>query len=66
MNNWLLKNYKKWKLAENVLRPKKDVDEFVSSPVGETGEIEILELEKFSIISLTHQWILCSGWVPSE
>ncbi len=25
-----------------------------------------LELEKFSITSLAHQWILCSEWVPSE
>ncbi len=24
------------------------------------------DLEKFSIKSLTHQWILCSEWVPSE
>ncbi len=33
-----------------------DVDEFVSSS----------DLEKFSIPSLAHQWILCSEWVPSE
>ncbi len=24
------------------------------------------DLEKFSITSLAHQWILCSEWVPSE
>ncbi len=24
------------------------------------------DLEKFSIISLAHQWIVCSEWVPSE
>ncbi len=24
------------------------------------------DLEKFSISSLDHQWILCSEWVPSE
>ncbi len=24
------------------------------------------DLEKFSIASLTHQWTLCSEWVPSE
>ncbi len=24
------------------------------------------DLEKFSIASLAHQWILCSEWVPSE
>ncbi len=24
------------------------------------------DLKKFSIISLAHQWILCSEWVPSE
>ncbi len=35
-----------------------DRDEFVSS--SET------DLEKFSITSLAHQWILCSEWVPSE
>ncbi len=33
-----------------------DVDEFVSSS----------DLEKCSIASLSHQWILCSEWVPSE
>ncbi len=33
-----------------------DVDEFVSSS----------DLEKCSITSLAHQWILCSEWVPSE
>ncbi len=24
------------------------------------------DLEKYSIASLAHQWILCSEWVPSE
>ncbi len=33
-----------------------DVDEFASSS----------DLEKFSIMSLAHQWILYSEWVPSE
>ncbi len=33
-----------------------DVDEFVSSS----------DLEKCSIISVAHQWMLCSEWVPSE
>ncbi len=25
-----------------------------------------IDLDKFSITSLAHQWILCSEWVPSE
>ncbi len=33
-----------------------DADEVVSSS----------DLEKFSITSLAHQWMLCSEWVPSE
>ncbi len=33
-----------------------EIDEFVSSS----------DLEKCSIPSLAHQWILCSEWVPSE
>ncbi len=33
-----------------------DVDEFVSSA----------DLDKYSITSLAHQWMLCSEWVPSE
>ncbi len=33
-----------------------DVDEFVSSS----------DLEKCTITSLAHKWILCSEWVPSE
>ncbi len=33
-----------------------DVYEFVSSS----------DLEKCSIASLAHQWMLCSEWVPSE
>ncbi len=33
-----------------------DIDEFVSSSL----------LEKCSIRSLAHQWMLCSEWVPSE
>ncbi len=33
-----------------------DVEEFVSSS----------DLERCSIPSLAHQWILCSEWVPSE
>ncbi len=35
-----------------------DVDEFDSSSEP--------DLEKRCIISLAHQWILCSEWVPSE
>ncbi len=35
----------------------KDVDSFFSIRT---------DLEKFSITSLAHQWILCSEWVPSE
>ncbi len=34
-----------------------DVDEFVSFRS---------DLEKFTITSLAHQWILCGEWVPSE
>ncbi len=34
-----------------------DVDEFVSSLRT--------ELDKSSITTLAHQWILCSEWVPS-
>ncbi len=41
----------KGNLAENSL-----VDELVSSS----------DLEKSSITSLAHQWMLCSEWVPSE
>ncbi len=43
-----------WKYTP--LQVIQDVDEFVSSS----------DLEKCSITSLAHQWILCSEWVPSE
>ncbi len=39
-----------------MLTLSQDVDEFVSSS----------DLEKCSIASLPHHWILCSEWVPSE
>ncbi len=50
----------KWKFAEKVTysQAMQDVDAFF--PLIET------DLEKFSITSLAHQWILCSEWVPSE
>ncbi len=37
-----------------------DVDAPPPPPLIET------DLEKFSMTSLAHQWILCSEWVPSE
>ncbi len=45
-------------IAENAvtLRSSKMLDEFVSSS----------DLEKCSITSVAHQWMLCSEWVPSE
>ncbi len=43
-----------WKCAHH--QAIQDVDEFVSSS----------DLEKCSIPSLSHQWSLCSEWVPSE
>ncbi len=43
-----------WKCAYR--QAIQDVEEFVSSS----------DLEKCSITSLAHQWILCSEWVPSE
>ncbi len=43
--------------SEHLLNIKiQDVEEFVSSS----------DLEKSSITSLAHQWILYSEWVPSE
>ncbi len=43
-----------WQLAHP--QAIQDIDEFVSSS----------DLEKCSITSLAHQWMLCSEWVPSE
>ncbi len=42
----------KWKSAENVLNLR-------------ISKMRT-DLERFSIISLADQWILCSEWVPSE
>ncbi len=60
---------KLWIILQRIVQPKlkicwkyphpqaiQDVDEFYSSS----------DLEKCSIPSLVHQWILCSEWVPSE
>ncbi len=46
------------KICSKYTRPQaiQHVDMFVSSS----------DTEKFSITSLTHQWILYSEWVPSE
>ncbi len=44
-----------WKRTH--LQAIQDVDEFFFTWT---------DLEKFSITSLAHQWILCSEWVPSE
>ncbi len=41
----------------------------IYSPSGHTRWVCFLirtDLEKLSIASLAHQWILCSEWVPSE
>ncbi len=48
----------KWKFAENVLT--------LRSSKMQMSFYSWTELEKFSITSLAHQWMLCSEWVPSE
>ncbi len=54
LKEWLTQKLKLAKMCS--LSGQQDVEEFVSSS----------DLEKCIIISLTHQWMLCSEWVPSE